>query len=101
MCGPGKKYLNDLPVDQVLGEVKFSVTESGYVQRHIFLLVLKDIYEYCLANDIPLPICLFVDGFGGHFHLEISEYCREKKIILLGKFLNKHFLSYLKFKNLN
>ena len=69
MCGPGKKYLKDLPPDDVLGEVKF--------------------YEYCLANEIPFPIILYVDGFGGHFSLEISEYCREKDIILLGKFFNK------------
>ena len=89
MCGPGKKYLKDLPPDDVLGEVKFSVTESGYVQRHIFLKVLEDIYEYCLAHEIPFPIILYVDGFGGHFSLEISEYCREKDIILLGKFFNK------------
>ena len=89
MCGPGKKYLNDLPSDGVLGVIEFSVTDSGYVKRHIFLLILKDIVAYCLANNISFPIVLFVDGYGGHFHRDISEFCRENKIVLLGKFIIK------------
>ena len=87
LCGPGRKYLSDLSVDGVLGEVKFSVTESGYVQRHTFLVILQDIYEYCLAKNISFPIVIFVDGFSGHFHLEISEYCRKKNINLFGRFI--------------
>ena len=87
MCGPGRKYLNDLPEDGVLGVIKFSVTDSGYVQRHIFLIILQDIVEYCVKNNIPFPIVLFVDGFGGHFHLDISKFCRENQIVLLGKFI--------------
>ena len=105
MCGPGRKYLNDLPSDGVLGVIEFSVTDSGYVKRHIFLLILKDIVAYCLANNISFPIVLFVDGYGGHFHRDISEFCRENKIVLLGKFIikpkseskvpnNKHFKEF-------
>ena len=89
LCGPGRKYLNDLPSDGVLGVIEFSVTDSGYVKRYIFLLILKDIVAYCVANKIPFPIVLFVDGFGGHFHLDISEFCRENQIVLLGKFIIK------------
>ena len=89
LCGPGRKYLNDLPSDGVLGVIEFSVTDSGYVKRHIFLLILKDIVAYCVANNIPFPIVLFVDGYGGHFHIEISEFCRENQIVLLGKFIVK------------
>ena len=88
LCGPGRKYLSDLPTDGVFGEVKFSVTDSGYVKRSIFLVILKDIKEYCVTNNIPMPICLFVDGYGGHFHMDISNYCRENQIVLLGKFIS-------------
>ena len=83
--GKKRKYLNDLPDDTVLGKIRFSVTDSGYVKRHIFLEVLKDLFEYSVANKIKFPIICFVDGFSGHFHLDISQYCREKKIVLLGK----------------
>ena len=58
MCGPGHKYLFDLPTDGVFGEVTFSVTDSGYVKRHIFLLILKDIVKYCETHNIPFPIVL-------------------------------------------
>ena len=83
--GKKRKYLYDLPDDTVLGKIHFSVTDSGYVKRYIFLLVLKDLYEFCVDNNIKFPIVLFVDGFGGHFHLDITNYCREKQIVLLGK----------------
>ena len=90
LCGPGRKYLSDLHTDGCFGEIKFSVTDSGYVKRSIFLLILKDIKEYCVANEIPFPIILFVDGYGGHFHMDISNYCRENQIVLLGKFIPQH-----------
>ena len=96
LCGPGRKHLRDLPTDGVFGEVKFSVTDSGYVKRHIFLLILKDIHEYCVVNGIPFPIVLFVDGFGGHFHMDISNYCKENKIILLGKFIS--YITYITYQ---
>ena len=89
LCGPGKKYLNDLPEDGPLGVIKFSVTDSGYVKRKIFLIILQDIYEYCVTNNVPFPICLFVDGYGGHYHLDVTKFCREKQIVLLGKFIVK------------
>ena len=87
LCGPGKKYLNDLPEDGPLGVIMFSVTDSGYVKRKIFLIILQDIYEYCVTNNVPFPICLFVDGYGGHYHLDVTKFCREKQIVLLGKFI--------------
>ena len=90
LCGPGRKHLSDLHTDGVFGEIKFSVTDSGYVKRSIFLLILMDIKEYCVANEIPMPIILFVDGFAGHFHMDISNYCRENQIVLLGKFIPQH-----------
>ena len=83
--GKKRKYLYDLPDDTILGKINFSVTDSGYVIRCIFLLVLKDLFEFCVANNIKFPIVLFVDGFGGHFHMDITNYCREKQIVLLGK----------------
>ena len=72
--GKKRKYLYDLPDDTVLGLIRFSVTDSGYVKRSIFLLVLKDLYEYCVAHNIKFPIVLFVDGFGGM--VEYSSKCQ-------------------------
>lgn len=89
MCGPGKKYLHDLPEDGVLGVIEFSVTESGYVKRNIFLIILRDIVAYCVKNKIPFPIVLWIDGYGGHFSLDITNFCRENQIVLLGKFIVK------------
>ena len=85
MAGPNKKYCNSLPENTVLGKVKFSVTDSGYVKRATFLQICMDLYEYCIENRIPFPVILFIDGYGGHYGLEIAEYCREHQIILLGE----------------
>ena len=62
MAGPNKKYCNSLPENTVLGKVKFSVTDSGYVKRATFLQICMDLYEYCIENRIPFPVILFIDG---------------------------------------
>ena len=72
-----------LPSDGVTGKWKFSKSESGYVNREIFLDILSDLDQHLTTHNIVRPVLLFVDGFSGHLGLAIAEYCLEHEIQLV------------------
>ena len=67
----------------VTGECRFSKSEKGYVNREIFIDVLKDLTDHLDRKNIARPVMLLIDGFSGHLGLEIAEFCVEFGIQLI------------------
>ena len=78
-----KELRDNLPQDGVTGRWRFSKSEKGYVNREIFLDILKDLSDYLDENNIERPVVLFIDGFSGHLGLAIAEFCEEFGIQLI------------------
>lgn len=55
----------------------------------VFYAYLENVFHpFLIANDIKLPVALFVDGFSGHMSLDISNFCEEHGIILYNLYPN-------------
>ena len=78
-----KDLIENLPSDGVTGEWRFSKSEKGYVNREIFIDVLKDLTDHLDRKNIARPVMLLIDGFSGHLGLEIAEFCVEFGIQLI------------------
>ena len=75
-----KKKLTEICQGGVTGDWKFSVSENGYVNRDVMLDIIRDLDEHCTKHAVQRPVVLFLDGFRGHFSMQISALCREKQI---------------------
>ena len=95
ICGPGKKHLNDLPVNSAIPPFNFDVAPKGFVRRTTFLRILKRFDVWLTKNSVQRPVILWVDGYDGHKGLDIAQFCRERQIYLLGKYTgcSQHFKS--------
>ena len=69
------QHLQNLPKDGKSGEWTFSVAEKGFINRDLFLQVLKDFDHFLTLNDIPRPVILFLDGASPHISLPAAEFC--------------------------
>ena len=78
-----KELAETLPSDGVTGQWRFSKSEKGYVNRDIFLDVLRDLSDHVENNNIQRPVILFIDGFSGHLGLSVAEFCSEFRIQLI------------------
>ena len=58
-----KDLIENLPSDGVTGEWRFSKSEKGYVNREIFLDVLRDLNDHLNRKNIARPVILLIDGF--------------------------------------
>ena len=76
------KTFRDLPKDGVTGEWKFSISDSGYSNCDVMLEVVEDLDNYVIEKQIPKPVILFMDGFKGHYGIEINEECDKQGIQL-------------------
>ena len=75
--------LEDLPTDGLTGRWKTCASERGFVNREIFLLILKDLAKHLDDKKIKRPFILFIDGYKGHLGLKISLFCKENGIQLI------------------
>ena len=82
----GKKkrnaQLRNMPSNGVTGRWRHSGSPKGYVNREVYLEILGDLVEHIQEKNIPTPVVMFVDGYGGHLSPDISDYCSENGIIL-------------------
>ena len=81
--GRGNVALNHLKDLETSGKSvvwKFSVTDNGYITRNEFLNVLRDLDEHLMKHSIVRPVILFLDGFKGHYGLDVIEFCELKQI---------------------
>lgn len=71
--------VKDMPENWAFGR---SVT--GWMTAEAFYeYVTNCFYPWLIKNNIVLPIILFVDGHASHVTYHLSEFCREKGIILI------------------
>ena len=78
-----KELEETLPTDGVTGPWRFSKSPKGYVNRIIFLEILRDLKDYVEKENIEKPVILFIDGFSGHLGLSVAEFCSEFGIQLI------------------
>lgn len=68
-------------------------SDSGWMTAVTFLEYLKQIfYPFLCEQGIDFPVILFVDGHTSHFSIETSEFCAEKKIVVVALFPNSTHL---------
>lgn len=59
-------------------------SESGWMNVEIFYNYISKVFHpWILENHIQTPVILFLDGHVSHKSLELSEFCSEKKIVLI------------------
>ena len=82
----GKKnryqHIRDIPETGITARWRCSVAPKSYVNRNVYLEVLGDLLKHIKEKNIPKPVILFIDGYGGHLSPEISDYATENGIIL-------------------
>ena len=67
------------PQDFVIGK-----NESGWMTSEIFhLYITNHFYNWCLNNNIAFPVVLYVDGHKSHITKNLSDFCIDKKIVLV------------------
>lgn len=45
-------------------------------------------YTYCVKNYVPFRNIYFSDGHRSHFSLELSDFCKDRLIILVALYTN-------------
>lgn len=64
-------------------------SESGWMTGQSFYEFVANIFHpWIIANNIRLPVVLFVDGHSSHLTLELSNFCVENKIELIALYPN-------------
>ena len=76
------QHIRDIPDTGITGRWRCSVAPKGYVNRDVYLEVLDDLVEHLREKNVPKPVILFVDGYGGHLSPDISDFATENGIIL-------------------
>lgn len=76
------RYCPDLEPGVRTGEPRFSFSESGFVNNTIFMKILQDLHDYCVEQDVPLPVLDFVDGALSHISLEAVQLAEDLQIRL-------------------
>lgn len=67
----------------------FGRSPTGWMTAESFYeYVTNCFYPWLVKNSIKLPIVLFVDGHSSHITYHLSEFCREKNIILIALYPN-------------
>lgn len=59
-------------------------SDNGWMTaKNFFEYVTNIFYSWLIRNNIAFPIILFVDGHSSHITLPLSEFCKEKQIVLI------------------
>ena len=77
-----RKKLEKLPKDGISGEWHAEHSENGWMDRDVFLQILKNLDKWLTDNDVARPVILFVDGHKSHYSLEICDFADEAGIKL-------------------
>ncbi|GBP10603.1 Tigger transposable element-derived protein 1 [Eumeta japonica] len=89
-----------LPKDVIkVGPANYSFghSENGWMTAKNFYEYIANVfYPWLIDKKIKLPVILYIDGHSSHITLPLSEFCREKKIILIALYPNStHILQPL------
>ena len=55
---------------------------NGWMSAECFFGWLANLFYPRVVNKVPFPILVFMDGHTSHINVAVSEFCREKNIIL-------------------
>ncbi len=75
---PGN-IVKDMPASWAFGR-----STSGWMTAESFYEYITNCFHpWLMKNNIALPIIFFVDGHSSHITYHLSEFCRDKEIILI------------------
>lgn len=64
-------------------------TDSGWMTAESFYEYISNVFlPFVKAENIELPVIVFLDGHSSHMSLELSEFCSDNQIILIALFPN-------------
>lgn len=71
-------YVNKAPTGWSLGK-----SENGWMTAKTFFEYFANVlHPFFVEKGYEFPIIIFLDGHSSHLSLQLSEFCREKKIIV-------------------
>ncbi|XP_072400806.1 uncharacterized protein [Diabrotica undecimpunctata] len=84
-------------VSQVPKGWSIGKSTSGWMTSESFFEYITNIfYPWLLSENIQFPVILYLDGHKSHVTLPLTDYCREKQIILISLLPNStHILQPL------
>lgn len=74
---PNFEFQDVNPDDYVVGS-----SANGWMSADCFFGWLANHFYPSVVNKVAFPIIVFMDGHTSHINLAVSEFCREKNIIL-------------------
>ncbi|KAJ8950062.1 hypothetical protein NQ314_008068 [Rhamnusium bicolor] len=63
-------------------------SESGWMTGQSFYEFVANIFHPWIANNVKVPVALFVDGHSSHLTMELSNFCVENQIELIAVYPN-------------
>lgn len=85
------------PLKRMSADIRASVpshwglglSDNGWMNNELFLQYIQNIFHpYLTEKEIPLPVILFLDGHKSHMNYDLSEFCKQKGIILIALYPN-------------
>ena len=68
-------------------------SDTGWMTSVTFYDYISQVLEpWLTANHVPRPVLVYADGHKSHLSLEIAEFCREKRILLVALYPNSTHL---------
>ncbi|XP_074035379.1 uncharacterized protein [Leptinotarsa decemlineata] len=80
---PGKRLKAEIAAS-VPPEWGIGISDTGWMKAEVFQdYICNVLHPSLVKNNIKFPIILFVDGHSTHLTYELSDICKELKIILI------------------
>ena len=77
-----RKKLQNLPKLGATGEWHIMNSPKGWMDRDVFLEMLKNFDQWLTQHNITRPVILFMDGHTSHYSIAICDFCDENQIKL-------------------
>ena len=74
--------LRSLPKDGISGEWHMEHSENGWMDREVFLQILKNLDKWLTDHDVARPVILFIDGHTSHYGIAICDFADQAGIKL-------------------
>ncbi|XP_050509916.1 uncharacterized protein LOC126886858 [Diabrotica virgifera virgifera] len=86
---PYKRYVSAAIITNMPNQWGVGHSESGWMTSETFYEYVTNVFfPWLEKNSVPLPVILFLDGHSSHINLPITEFCKEKGIILTAFYPN-------------
>ena len=71
-----------------------SVSPHGFVTSETMLDIVGDLRDHIVAEEIPTPVIMFMDGYKAHYSVAIWDFCKVM-ILKLSYGVYKDTISFL------